>query len=117
MTDEFLQYFGSVSDERRALLDALHELIAGLYPQASQVISYGVPTYRLRTGWVSIGYWKGGVSLYTNGPHNIAEFTERYPAIKAGKGSLNFRLSDQLPLEALGNVIRRAMEPPEATGQ
>ncbi len=37
-------------------------------------------------------------------------------AIKAGKGSLSFRLSDELPLEAIGKVIRRAMEPPDATG-
>ena len=46
----------------------------------------------------------------------FAQFTERYPAIKAGKGSLSFRLSDELPLEAIGKVIRRAMEPPDATG-
>jgi len=116
MTDEFREYFGSASDERHTLLQALHELILSLYPRASQVISYGIPTYRLGTGWVSLGYWKGGVSLYTNGPHNIAQFTERYPAIKAGKGSLSFRLSDELPLEAIGKVIRRAMEPPDATG-
>jgi uncharacterized protein YdhG (YjbR/CyaY superfamily) len=102
-----------IPEDRRPLFDRLQGLILSLYPDASVVISYGVPTYKAKSGWVSLGYWKEGVSLYTNGPHHIDPFREKHPDIKTGKGSINFKLSDKIPVADLKKVIRHAIEHPK----
>jgi len=36
-----------------------------------------------------------------------------YPSIKTGKGSINFKVTDVVPMAALKKVIRHAMEQPK----
>jgi uncharacterized protein YdhG (YjbR/CyaY superfamily) len=110
MNKEVQRYVEAVEDERRPLFDKLQALILGLYPDAEVVISYSIPTYKAKSGWVALGYWKSGVSIYTNGPHHIAEFKAQYPRIKTGKGSINFKITDEVPVPALEKVISHAME-------
>ena len=110
MNGEVRRYVEAVQDERRPLFDTLQALILGLYPDAEVVISYSIPTYRAKSGWVGLGYWKQGVSVYTNGPHNIAEFKAEHPRIKTGKGSINFKVTDEVPVPALEKVITHAIE-------
>jgi uncharacterized protein YdhG (YjbR/CyaY superfamily) len=109
-SDEVKRYIEAVQDERRPLLEKLQALILGLYPDAEVVISYKIPTYKTPSGWAGLGYWKGGVSVYTNGAHNIAEFKAEYPKIKTGTGSINFKVTDEIPEPALEKVLARAME-------
>jgi hypothetical protein len=59
---------------------------------------------------VALGYWKKGVSLYTNGERHIAEFKAKHPSIKTGKASINFRAVDKIPIVDLRKVIQHAME-------
>jgi uncharacterized protein YdhG (YjbR/CyaY superfamily) len=61
---------------------------------------------------VALGYWKGGVSLYTNSPDHIAAFRAKHPAIKTNKASLNFKIEDEIPVEDLKQVIIHAIERP-----
>ena len=105
-----------LADGRQAkrLFDNLQALILDTYPRAEVVISYQIPTYKAKSGWVALGYWSGGVSLYTNGPQHIEEFKTKYPAVKTGKGSINFRLTDSVPVRALRKVIRHAIEHPQS---
>lgn len=110
MNEDVERYIDAVQDERRALFDKLQALIMGLYPNAEAVISYQIPTYKAKSGWVGLGYWKEGVSLYTNGPQHIAEFKTEYPAIKTGKASINFKVTDVVPEAALKKVIKHAVE-------
>ena len=110
MNGEVERCMDAVQDERRPLFDKLEAQILGLCLDAQVVISYGVPTYRVRSGWVALGCWKQGVSLYTNGPHNIAEFKAEHPPIKTGKGSINFKVTDVVRVAALQKVITRAIE-------
>ena len=110
MADEDVQRFlNSIPVDKRPMFERLQTLVRSLYPDATLVLSYGVPTYRVKTGWVALGYWRDGVSLYTNGRHNIDEFRASHPHVKTGTGSINFRLTDEVPVESLTGVIRRAM--------
>ena len=100
--------------QARGLLAKIQALILDLYPRAEAVISYQIPTYKAKSGWVALGYWSGGVSLYTNGPQHIEEFKAKYPAVKTGKGSINFRVTDAVPVAALRKVIRHAIQHPQS---
>lgn len=109
--DEAVQRFiDTVPPESKPLFDRLHALVLRLYPEAKVVISYQVPTYKTKTGWVALGYWKDGVSLYTNNPAHIVVFQAKHPRIKTNKASFNLRRTDEVPDEDLEQVIRHAVE-------
>jgi uncharacterized protein YdhG (YjbR/CyaY superfamily) len=109
MNDDVRRFIESIPADRRPLFERLRALIQNAYPDASLKLSYGVPTFKSKGGWVALGYWKGGVSIHTNGRHNIEEFNAAYPRIKTGTGTINLRVTDVVPEEALLAVIRRAM--------
>ncbi len=102
-------YFDSIPEERKGLVMKLHELIIGLYPDAEVDMSYKMPTYKARDSWVCVANQKSYVSLYTCGAPHIAEFKEKYPNIKTGKGCINFKPGDPLPVAALKKVVRHAI--------
>jgi len=113
MDKEVQSYVDAVPEERKPLFDKLRALIVGLYPNAEVVMSYRIPTYRAKSGWVALANQKHYVSLYTNSERHIAEFRAQYPAIKTGKACINFKETDPVPAAALKKVIRHAIEHPE----
>jgi uncharacterized protein YdhG (YjbR/CyaY superfamily) len=106
------QFVEAVSGERRSLYNELHKLIMGMYPGADVVISHGVPTYKAKSGRVGLGYWEGGVSLYPYAGNYLDEFRAKFPTIKIGRGTINLKVSDKVPVEALRQVIQHAIEDP-----
>jgi len=94
---------------QQELYKKLQQHILEMYPEVETRFSYGIPTYKVQTGKVWLGYWKGGVSLYTGFPALITGFVARHPNIKSGKGCLNFRLTDHIPWEDVFSLIRTAM--------
>ena len=109
MDDEVQRYIDAIPETHRPLFGRLQSLILELYPDADVVISYQIPTYKVGRRRVYLGLWKDGVSLHAIDP---TPFKERHPAIKTGKGSLNFKVSDELPEADIRDVIQRAMSPP-----
>jgi uncharacterized protein YdhG (YjbR/CyaY superfamily) len=113
MRKDVEHYFDAVPEDRKHLVDTLHSLIVGLYPQAAIDMSYRMPTYKAGDGWVALANQKRYVSLYTCGAHHIADFKKRYPSIKTGKGCINLKPADPVPEAALKKVIRHAIEHPK----
>ena len=106
-------YFASVPKDRKQIVDALHNLIVGLYPKVRVDMRYKMPTYQFGDGWVALANQKNYVSLYTCGYHHIAGFKEKHPKIKTGKGCINFKPGDQLPLQDLKAVVKHAITQPK----
>jgi uncharacterized protein YdhG (YjbR/CyaY superfamily) len=107
---EVRRYLDTVPQDRKPIVEKLHKLIVGLYPRAKVDMTYRMPTYKAKDGWVAIANQKRYVSLYTCGAHHIAEFKEKYPGIRTGKGCINFKVTDQIPVTAVKAVIRHAIE-------
>jgi len=107
------RYLAAVPENRKPLVERLHGLIVGLYPEVAIDMSYRMPTYKVGDGWVALANQKRYVSLYTCGAHHLAAFKKRYPGIKTGTGCINFRLSDEVADEAIEQVIEHAIEHPK----
>lgn len=110
MDKDVKRFMDAIPKDKKPLFKKLQALVMDLYPDAEVVISYGIPMYKARSGWVGLGYWKDGVSLYTNNPGYLAEFRKTYPAIKTNKASINLKLTDPFPAAALKTVIKKAIE-------
>ena len=72
-----------------------------------------MPTYRAKDGWVALANQKNYVSLYTCGSHHLVEFKKKHPDIKTGKGCINFKETDPIPVAAMKKVITHAIEHPK----
>ena len=98
MDEDVLDYFASIPDDRQEVVRELHKLIMELCPTAIVDMTYRMPTYKSGNGWVALANQKHYVSLYTCGAHDIVGFKRRYPNIKTGKGCINLKPGDPLPL-------------------
>ena len=103
-------YVAEIPEARRGRVMAIIDLILSLYPDATASMRYRTPTFETESGWVSVANQKSYISLYTCAEVHIAEFKAKHPEIKTGKGCINFRDSDDIPLEDLRSVISSAME-------
>ena len=113
MNADVQRFFDAVPEASKAYFNQMHALVMELYPEATTAISYGIPIYKAKSGWVGLGFWKDGVSIYTNGLGHLAEFRALHPKVKGGKGSLNFKNSEPLPLADLKLIIVHAIEHPK----
>ncbi|MEM1128052.1 MAG: DUF1801 domain-containing protein [Bacteroidota bacterium] len=111
---EIPDYIATASAPRQERLRSIMHLIKELYPEAEASMKYKMPTYTLAESWVAVANQKNYVSLYTCSAEHLASFKEAHPGIKTGKGCINFRDKDPLPLQDLEPVIRSAMEDKQA---
>jgi uncharacterized protein YdhG (YjbR/CyaY superfamily) len=109
MDPDVQSYIDAIPERQRALFDRLQSLILELYPNAKIGISYRIPSYKVGRRRVYLGLWKGGVSLHAL---SVEGFKQRHPSIKTGKGSLNFKLTDELPEDDIRDVIKRVLDQP-----
>ena len=113
MNQEVRQYLQAVPEERKARVNEIHSLILQLYPKALVDMKYKMPTYWVGEGWVALANQKQYISLYTCGAHHIEQFKAKHPNIKTGKGCINFRDTDAIPISDIRKVVRHAIVHPK----
>jgi uncharacterized protein YdhG (YjbR/CyaY superfamily) len=109
LSDDVRAYIEALDAPHRRLFDRLHELILAELPDASIVISYGIPLYKVGRRHVGLNAGRSnGVTLTTTSPAHIEEFRRRHPEFRANKASIQFRFDDELPDDDITDVVRRA---------
>lgn len=108
------EYLAPIPILRRERFDQLMALIHKAYPQALIDMQYRMPTFHhADKGWCALANQKQYISLYTCGEKNIAQFKLKHPEIRCGKGCINLRDGDALPVSDLKQVIDNAMHASE----
>lgn len=101
------RYIETVKDDRRKVYDRLEKIILGLYPNAQATISYAIVKYKTARGEVWLGYWKEGVSIHAV---DAAAYQAAHRGVKIGRGSINFRIRDEIDATLLKRVLKRSMD-------
>ncbi|GAA1248551.1 hypothetical protein GCM10009665_44310 [Kitasatospora nipponensis] len=109
---ECQEYIEAIAPEHRPLFDRVSGLILEAFPQASPVLSYGMPTYRVGKRRLHVGAWQHGVSIYGWGKDRDGGFTSRHPALVSGKATIRLRSQDAAAVtdDELRDLIRAALE-------
>jgi uncharacterized protein YdhG (YjbR/CyaY superfamily) len=110
--DEAVQsYLDGIDPEFRPLFNRIHELVMTAYPDAVVVLSYKIPTYKVGRRKLHVGAWKHGLSLYGWSQDRVGDFTERHPALRTSKGTIQLRPRDAAAIsdEELSELVDAAL--------
>ena len=99
ITDYILQQ----PQEIQPKLSQMREAILEIIPEATEKISYGIPTFYLKGNVVHFAGYKSHIGFYP-GADGIAAFAGELAAYKPSRGTVQFPLDQPLPLELVKRI-------------
>lgn len=100
-------YINTFPEETQVLLKKVRKVIQGVVPGAEEVISYGIPTFKVNGRYVVyFSGWKDHISIHPLPKENQA-LQERMTPYITGKGTLRFSLSKEIPYELIEKVAKQ----------
>ncbi|MFN8638306.1 MAG: DUF1801 domain-containing protein [Dehalococcoidia bacterium] len=97
----------------RARLETIRATIRRAVPDATEVISYQMPAFRLRTTFIFYAGYEHHTSLYP-APFGVEEFAADLARYGSGKGTLRFPHDEPLPLDLIERVTKYRAQEQEA---
>ncbi|MEZ0371430.1 MAG: iron chaperone [Candidatus Sericytochromatia bacterium] len=107
MIDAYIQAF---PEQTQAKLNQIRQLIRAEAPDATEKISYQMPTYDLNGNLVHFAGYEKHIGFYP-GAKGISTFEAELQPYKHAKGSVQFPLSKPLPQALIKRIVKfRAAE-------
>ena len=100
------QYLANVEEPKRATLQKLRETLRELLPDAEEVISYGMPGFRLN-GKVIAGFaaFRNHLAYLPHSGSTFAELKTELAGYRSTEGSLHFPIDKPLPKALVKKLI------------
>ena len=99
------EYIAEFPRETQKVLEEVRALIKASAPDATEKISYAIPTFYLNGNLVHFAGFKSHIGFYP-GAGGIEAFREELKPYKSAKGSVQFPLDQPMPAD----LIRRMVE-------
>ena len=100
--DEYIAGFPPDVQER---LRQMRAVIHAAAPEATEAISYQMPTFRLNGNLVHFAAFKNHIGFYP-APQGIEAFQEELSKYKGAKGSVQFPLSEPIPFDLVTRIVQ-----------
>ena len=106
-------YLAAQPDDVRRILKRVRTVIRKALPMAEEVISYGVPAYKVG-GSLAMFFagWKSHYSIYPAGSKAVlAHFKSELADYKVSRGTIKFPLDEPVPVRLIERIAKfRAKE-------
>lgn len=103
-------YIAQAAPEVRELLQEMRKVIHEAAPEATEKISYQMPTFDLHGNLVHFAAFKKHIGFYP-APRGIEAFKDELSVYKGAKGSVQFPLNQPMPYDLIGRIVKfRAAE-------
>jgi uncharacterized protein YdhG (YjbR/CyaY superfamily) len=108
-------YIATQPDDVQAVLRRVRSIIRKAMPDAEEVISYQIPTYKLHGGTViHFAGWKKHFSLYPATGGVVEALKQELAPYEISKGTIRFPLSEPVPVKLIARIAKfRAEEAAE----
>ena len=112
MDEAVRSYIDGIDPAHRPLFDRVHRLIMAAHPDATVVLSYQIPTYKVGRRRLYVGAWQHGISIYGWGQGHDGGFIARHPELRTSKGTIKLRPQDAAAIadDELGGLVGAALE-------
>ena len=97
-------YIAGFPEDVQAILQQVRRTIHEAAPEATEAISYQMPTFKLNGNLVHFGAFKSHIGFYPV-PSGMAAFQDDLAAYKQGKGSVQFPLNKPMPLDLIRRIV------------
>jgi uncharacterized protein YdhG (YjbR/CyaY superfamily) len=111
-------YLAALPGDQRAALEKLRKTIMTTAPDATETISYQMPTFKLR-GRVLVYYaaFKDHCSLFPASIAVMEALGEELKPYFSGKGTLRFTVDKPLPAALVKKIVKARIEENAARGR
>ena len=108
------EYIAEFPPETRKVLEELRALIKATAPDATEKISYAIPTFYLNGNLVHFAGYEKHIGFYP-GASGIRTFQEDHKPYKSAKGSVQFPLDQPMPTDLIRRIVEHRVK--ESTGK
>jgi uncharacterized protein YdhG (YjbR/CyaY superfamily) len=98
------QYISLYPQEVQEKLQTIRRVIQEEAPEAKEKIAYAIPTFTFHGNLVHFAGYKNHIGFYP-APSGIEQFPE-LQQYKTGKGTIQFPVEEELPLDLIRKVVR-----------
>jgi uncharacterized protein YdhG (YjbR/CyaY superfamily) len=108
------EYLDAQAEPVRTKLEELRSVIKAAAPDATEVISYGVPGFKLGSPLVGYGAAKEHIGFYVMDPAVIEAHAAELKGYKTSKGSISLPMDGPIPVELVTMIVRERVAANEA---
>ncbi|MGQ0738428.1 MAG: iron chaperone [Bacteroidota bacterium] len=99
------EYISSFPPKVQAMLKKIRQTVKKTAPKAEEMISYGIAGYKYNGMLIYFAGYTNHVSVYP-APRMAETFKKELAGYKGGKGTVQFPLDKQLPLDLIKRVVQ-----------
>ena len=99
------EYMADFPAQTQAIMEQMRDLIHEIAPEATEKISYGIPTFVLGQNLVHFAAYQHHIGFYPSSS-GIARFEEELKEYETSKGTVRFPLDKPIPYD----LVRRITE-------
>ena len=103
------EYIAAFPADIQKLLNQMRETIKAAVPEATEKISYQMPTFFLQGNLVHFAAFKNHIGFYPV-PSGIEAFKDELSRYKGSKGAVQFPLDLPLPLDLVTRIVKFRVE-------
>ncbi|MFW9960883.1 MAG: iron chaperone [Candidatus Thorarchaeota archaeon] len=108
-------YLANIPENARGALESLRKIIKEVVPDADEVISYQIPTFRYK-GRMLVAYaaWKNHISLYVMSLSVMDTFRGELKSFDIEKSTIHFSFEQPLPSALVNEIVNARIKENEA---
>ncbi len=104
------EYIARFPKETQKILKQIRKAVKQAAPEAQEIISYGMPAYKLNGILLYFAAFKKHIGFYALPSGNEA-FKKEISTYKTGRGSIQFSLGKPMPIDLITKIVKfRAKE-------
>lgn len=100
------EYIANSPKQTQPILQELRKAIREAAPQATETISWRMPTFKLNGYLVHFAVYKKHVGFYPAGTSAIEAFRDQLTEYKTSKAAVQFPLDKPLPVDLIKAMVR-----------
>jgi len=99
------EYINTFPKEVQDILEKLRQTIQKAAPEATEAISYGIPTFQLHGNLVHFAAYRNHIGFYP-ASGAIEAFRKELSRYKGSKGTVQFPINQPLPLGLIKTMVK-----------
>lgn len=108
---EIYEYLQNLTHGQKAEFERVRRLVKQLTPDAEELISYGVPTFKYKKRpLIYFAAFKNHMSIYPVSDDMIEEIGQELAKFRTGKGTLQFTEDNPIPDELIKKFVAHRLK-------